>query len=52
MYHCKPCDEYVDDDERKAHSAGEAHQSNGGSAEPDDEDYELVPPTRGTSKTR
>ncbi|HEX4980481.1 MAG TPA: hypothetical protein VFV63_02240 [Ilumatobacteraceae bacterium] len=52
MYRCKRCDEDVEDDERAAHSASEAHLSNGGSVEVDEEDYEEDPGTRGMSKTR
>lgn len=53
MYRCNRCDEFVEDDRRAAHSATEAHQSNGGNAEVVDDDYELLPPgTRGSSKTR
>ena len=52
MYRCKRCDQVVEVEERTAHSATEAHQSNGGSAEVDEEDYEEVDPgTRGMSKT-
>jgi hypothetical protein len=53
MHRCKRCDDYVEDDERAAHSASEVHRSNGGSAEVDEEDYEKQDPgTRGMSKTR
>ena len=52
MYRCTRCDEFVDDDDRADHSATSAHQDNGGSADVVDDDYEELPPTRGTSKTR
>ena len=52
MYRCNKCDEFVEDEDRTAHSASEVHQSNGGSADVDEEDYEEgVPRTRGMSKT-
>lgn len=53
MYRCKRCDEVVEDGDRAVHSASDVHQSNGGSAEVDEEDYEAEDPgTRGMSKTR
>lgn len=53
MYRCKRCDESVEVEQRAAHSATQVHQSNGGSAEVDEEDYEEEDPgTRGMSKTR
>ncbi len=52
MYRCNKCDEFVEDEDRAAHSALEVHQSNGGSAEVDEEDYEEgAPRPRGMSKT-
>lgn len=52
MYRCVRCDEHVEDDARASHSATSAHQENGGSPEVVEEDYEELPHTRGTSKTR
>lgn len=52
MYRCKRCDEFVDGDDRAHHSASNAHQGNGGNSQVVDDDYEELPPTRGTSKTR
>lgn len=52
MYRCMRCDEFVDGDDRANHSASSAHQEKGGNSEVVDDDYEALPPTRGTSKTR
>ena len=52
MYRCKPCDVHVEPEARAAHSATDAHRANGGSPEVDEDDYEPLPGTRGTSKTR
>ncbi len=52
MYRCVRCDENVDDDDRARHSATTPHQDNGGQADVVEEDYEELPRTRGTSKTR
>ena len=52
MYRCVRCDEEVDDREREQHSASATHQENGGNADVVEEDYEWLPGTRGTSKTR